>query len=70
MEIFNFYLINTFLLQHLDWWLFEKAVILKKQNPKLFLIGICALAIPYLFFYITMVDLSRYSIEGPSVVYQ
>jgi len=40
-------------------------ILLKRQNPKLFVIGICALAIPYLFFYLTMVDLSRYSIEGP-----
>ena len=40
--------------------------ILKMKNYKYFLTGIFILIIPYLFFYITMVDLSRYSIEGPS----
>jgi peptidoglycan/LPS O-acetylase OafA/YrhL len=40
--------------------------VLKMKNYKYFLIGIGVLTIPYLFFYLTMVDLSRYSIEGNS----
>ena len=40
--------------------------ILKIKNYKYFLAGIFVLIIPYLFFYITMVDLSHYSIEGDS----
>ncbi len=40
-------------------------LILKMKNYKYFLTGIFILIIPYLFFYITRVDLSRYSIEGP-----
>ncbi len=39
--------------------------ILKMKNYKYFLTGIFILVIPYLFFYITKVDLSKYSIEGP-----
>lgn len=38
---------------------------LKGRSAKGFLLGIGALVIPYLYFYVTMVDLSRYSIEGP-----
>ncbi|MGA2781913.1 MAG: acyltransferase [Smithella sp.] len=40
-------------------------LILKMKNYKYFLTSIFILIIPYLFFYITKVDLSRYSIEGP-----
>jgi peptidoglycan/LPS O-acetylase OafA/YrhL len=40
--------------------------IMKIKNYKYFLAGIFILVIPYLYFYITMVDLSKYSIEGPS----
>jgi peptidoglycan/LPS O-acetylase OafA/YrhL len=38
---------------------------LKGRSAKVFLLGIGALVIPYLYFYVTRVDLSRYSIEGP-----
>jgi peptidoglycan/LPS O-acetylase OafA/YrhL len=40
-------------------------VILKRNNYKYFLAGIFILLFPYLYFYLTMVDLSKYSIEGP-----
>jgi len=40
-------------------------ILMKQRRPEFFLIGIGVLAIPYLFFYVTTVDLSRYSIEGP-----
>ena len=40
-------------------------IVLKMKNYKYFLIGIFILIIPYLFFYLTQVDLSKYSIEGP-----
>lgn len=38
----------------------------QRQNYKYFLVGILILVVPYLFFYFTFVDLSYYSIEGPS----
>lgn len=39
-------------------------LILKKYNRKYFLAGIFVLTIPYIFFYFTIIDLSKYSIEG------
>lgn len=44
-------------------------VIWQRQNYKYFLIGIFILVLPYLYFYLTMVDLSFYSIEGPASGY-
>lgn len=40
-------------------------IILKSQNYRYFLFGIFILTIPYVYFYLTVVDLSSYSIEGP-----
>jgi len=40
-------------------------VIWQRQNYKYFLVGIFILVLPYLYFYLTVVDLSFYSIEGP-----
>ena len=40
-------------------------LMLKMKNYKYFLAGIFILLIPYVYFYITMVDLSQYTIEGP-----
>jgi len=40
-------------------------IILKQNNYRCFLVGIFVLLFPYLYFYLTMVDLSKYSIEGP-----
>lgn len=44
-------------------------VIWKRQNYKYFLVGIFILVLPYLYFYLTVVDLSFYSIEGPASGY-
>lgn len=41
----------------------------QRQNYKYFLVGIFILVLPYLYFYLTMVDLSYYSIEGPASGY-
>jgi peptidoglycan/LPS O-acetylase OafA/YrhL len=40
-------------------------IVLKRQNYKYFLAGIFVLVLPYLYYYLTFVDLSGYSIEGP-----
>jgi len=44
-------------------------VIWQRQNHKYFLVGIFILVLPYLYFYLTVVDLSFYSIEGPASGY-
>ncbi len=41
----------------------------QRQNYKYFLVGIFILVLPYLYFYLTMIDLSFYSIEGPGSGY-
>lgn len=41
-------------------------VLLRRHNYKYFLMCIFVLVVPYLYFYFTFVDLSYYSIEGPS----
>lgn len=41
----------------------------QRQNYKYFLVGIFILVLPYLYFYLTMIDLSFYSIEGPASGY-
>jgi peptidoglycan/LPS O-acetylase OafA/YrhL len=56
----NFWFISALMIFYVIFFL-----ILKMKNYKYFLTGIFILTIPYLFFYITMVDLSKYSIEGP-----
>ena len=40
-------------------------LIMKRKNDKYFMACILILIIPYLFFYLTTIDLSQYSIEGP-----
>lgn len=40
-------------------------IVAKQNNARMFLAGIIALVIPYGYFYVTMIDLTRYSVEGP-----
>jgi peptidoglycan/LPS O-acetylase OafA/YrhL len=41
-------------------------VVLRSKNHWIFLAGIISLFVPYFYFYFTSVDLSQYTIEGPS----